>query len=163
MYQRSIALLWAGGGAFAGLAVTAAALDSMGNTQDVWIGAASTCLVCSCILIATRNVSEKLLKNRSDVLGRVAHLRSKVDRLEGKVSEVRDIAEVNPLMNEARRGEQPPEPDRPLATVHPFRLRDGRREAILGRATDNPVDPEDILAFLEQAETQTLPGRFTAS
>lgn len=163
MYRRSLALLWTGTATFASLAITDAFLDFMGNAQGLFIGFTATCLVCACILYATRAITAKLLDNHrlsGDVHHHIEQLKDRVTDLEGKVGEVRDLTEGAAMIREAERNrtQQTPEPAEQDATIYQFQLRDPNgTDIIIGSRTREPINEPEIWAALEDG-TGTLPG-----
>jgi hypothetical protein len=179
MYRRTLALLCIGIGIFLTLAVIDAMVDFMGHLQGLWIGATMTCGLCALLHVWFNRLNQTAMGNRErseqllgDVEQKSQQLTDDVDRLRcqmnelgGTVGEARDWAEVAAMMEDAKRKPMPPEPepDQEPCPVYPLRLRDGGREAIVGRRTGDPVDTGEILAFLAANETGTLPGRHSAS
>jgi hypothetical protein len=179
MYRRSLALLWTGTIVFGVAATLDAFIDFMKNAQGALIGATAMMFVSIFIYAGFHKLNETAIGNRrkseqlsDDVDHKSQQLRDDVDKLRcqmdelgGTVGEARDWAEVAAMMEDAKKKPMPPEPepDREPCPIYPLRLRDGGREAIVGRRTGDPVDTGEILTFLAANETGTLPGRHSAS
>jgi hypothetical protein len=176
MYRRSLILLWTGTIVFGAAATLDAFLDYMRNAQGALIGATATCAVCAVLRIGFHQLNNTALGNRDrsdQLLGDVEHksqqltedvdrLRCKMDDLDGKVGEARDWAEVAAMMEDAKKSrtspDPDPDPDREPCPIYQLRLHDGRREAIVGTRTPDPIDPASIWSILDDSDTGTLPG-----
>jgi preprotein translocase subunit SecF len=177
MYRRTLIMLWAGTIVFGAAAIADAFIDFMKNAQGLLIGAFAMMFVGAILHIGLHRLNETAKANgqRAEELlelseTKTAQVRADVDQLRCQMNEIRqlggetrDWAEAAVLMKQAEKNPPEPEPDGKLAVVHQFRLRGQHGDAIVGNRTGDLDNHDEILAFLEQNEIGTLPGRHSAS
>lgn len=154
MYRRSLVLLWVGCGTALTLSITAAATGFAGDFQDLFIGIMSSCGVCAAMQMWFQKLHNTAAANRN--------------KTEEIRSEVRDLADAQAIVDkvlEQLRQEQeakdaPAEQD---ARIYQFRIHRHGQDVIVGSRSADPIDPDEIWAILDDNDTGTLPGRFSAS
>jgi hypothetical protein len=178
MYRRTLALLWTGAATFGIAAGADAVIDFMRNAQGILIAGWALFSISAIGYIGVHRINQTTIMNRhvaEQLRADINRLTDHLGRLNGQVGEVQNTVTLIAVdtiekesRNDARRRaeaevEARRQADRPLAAVLPLRLRDGQREAIVGRRTSDPVDEQEVWDFLNANDTGTLPGRFSAS
>lgn len=165
MHRLSLVALWGGVALFLTLAVTDALLDFTGHLQGLFIGGTAACFIGAILRTGLHKLNETLIANRrksEQVRDDVDQLRTQVDGLHAKVGEVRDLTKAGALIRAAGQAKTP-EPDDHDAVIYQFRLRSGDGAEVIAGSRTRDVNADEILAVLEENDTGTMPGRFSAS